>query len=92
MIEADNTFSGIFGNKLSTPQEPVPIAQQEDTPSIMEQAEAEDTVATVHQLMQEERETNGTEKSVRKRGRRRKDDGCSEDVTTNNAGAFLLRL
>ena len=88
MIEADNTFSGIFGNKLSTPQEPEPIAQQEDTPAIMEQAETEAAVATEHQLLQEERETNGTEKSARKRGRRRKDTGCNEDVTTNNAGHF----
>ena len=31
-MEPDNTFSGIFGNKLSTRHKPEPIAQQEDTP------------------------------------------------------------
>ena len=34
MMEADNTFSGIFGNKLSTPQKPESLSQQEDTPAI----------------------------------------------------------
>ena len=88
MIEADNTFSGIFGNKLSTPQKPAPIAQQEDTPAIMEQVEAEAAVATEHQLLQEERETNVTAKSVRKRGRRRKGDGCTDGTTADKAGHF----
>ena len=88
MIEADNTFSGIFGNKLSTPQKPEPIAKQEETPAIMGQAEAEASVATEHQLLQEERETTVTVKSVRKRGRRRKDDGSTDGTTADKAGHF----
>ena len=88
MIEADNTFSGIFGNKLSTPQKPEPIAKQEETPAIMGQAEAEASVATEHQLLQEERETTVTVKSVRKRGRRRKGDDRTDGSTADKAGHF----
>ena len=88
MIEADNTFCGIFGNKPTIPQKLEPIVQQEDTPVIMGQAESEAAVATEHQLLQEERETNVTEKSVRKRGRRRKDAGCTDRSTADKVGHF----
>ena len=38
--------------------------------------------------MQEGREPDTAEKSVRKRGQRRKADGSTEGVTTNNIGHF----
>ena len=41
MMEADNTFSGIFGNKFSTPQKPEFLPQQEDTPAITDQTVAD---------------------------------------------------
>ena len=88
MMEADNTFSGIFGNKLSIPHKPEPLAQQEGTPAITEQTVADLTEDSGQKTIKEEHESNASEKSVRKRGRRRKVDGCTEDVTTNNAGHF----
>ena len=88
MMEADNTFSGIFGNKLSTPQKPEALAKQEDTPVIIEQTITAPTEDSGQKTIKEEHESNAAEKTVRKRGRRRKSDGCTEDVTTNNAGHF----
>ena len=87
-MEPDNTFSGIFGNKLSTRHKPEPIAQQEDTPAITDQTVADLTEDSGQKTIKEDHESNAAEKSVRKRGRRRKSDGCTEDVTTNNAGHF----
>ena len=87
-MEPDNTFSGIFGNKLSTPHKPEPIAQQEDTPAITDQTVADPTEDSGQKTIKEEHEPNAAEKSVRKCGRRRKADGCTEGVTINNAGHF----
>ena len=87
-MEPDNTFSGIFGNKLSTRHKPEPIAQQEDTPAITDQTVADLTEDSGQKTIKEEHESNAAEKTVHKRGRRRKSDGCTEDVTTNNAGHF----
>ena len=86
MMEADNTFSGIFGKKPSTEQKTEPQNRLEDTSAIKEQSEAE--TLSVQQPMQEGREPDTAEKSVRKRGRRRKADGSTEGVTTNNIGHF----
>ena len=88
MMEADNTFSGIFGNKLSTPHKPELIAQQEDTPAITDQTVADLTEDSGQKATKEKHETNVTEKSVRKRGRRRKGDGSTDGVTTDKVGHF----
>lgn len=85
-MEPDNTFSGIFGKKPSTEQKTEPQNSLEDTSAIKEQSEAE--TLSVQQPMQEGREPDTAEKSVRKRGRRRKADGSTEGVTTNNIGHF----
>ena len=87
-MEADNTFSGIFGNKLSTPQKPESQSKQEDTPAIIEQTITAPTEDSGQKTIKEEHESNAAEKSVRKRGRRRKADDCTEGVTTNSAGHF----
>ena len=83
-MDPDNAFNEIFGKKPSTKQNTVPQNSQEDAATIKEQSEA----VSEQQPMQEEREPDTAEKPVRKRGRRRKADGCTEGVTTNNAGHF----
>ena len=88
MMEADNTFSGIFGNKPSTEQKTEPQNSLEDTSAINEQSEAVPQAASEQHPMQEKREPDTAEKSVRKRGRRRTADGCTDGVTTNNIGHF----
>ena len=87
-MEPDNTFCGIFGNKLSTPHKPEPIAQQEDTPAITDQTVADLTEDSGQKTIKEEHEPSAGEKTIRKRGRRRKADDCTEGVTTNSAGHF----
>ena len=87
-MEPDNTFSGIFGNKLSTPQKPEPIAQQEDTPAITDQTVADLTEDSGQKTIKEGHEPSAGEKTIRKRGRRRTADGCTDGVTTNNIGHF----
>ena len=85
-MEPDNAFNEIFGKKPSTEQKTEPQNSLEDTSAIKEQSEAE--TLSVQQPMQEEHEPDTAEKSVRKRGRRRKADGGTEGVTTNSAGHF----
>jgi hypothetical protein len=85
-MEPDNAFNEIFGKKPSTEQKTEPQNSLEDTSAIKEQSEAE--TLSVQQPMQEGREPDTAEKSVRKRGRRRKADGSTEGVTTNNIGHF----
>ena len=85
-MEPDNAFNEIFGKKPSTEQKTKPQNSLEDTSAIKEQSEAE--TLSVQQPMQEGREPDTAEKSVRKRGRRRKADGSTEGVTTNNIGHF----
>ena len=87
-MDPDNAFNEIFGKKPSTEQKTEPQNSLEDTSSIKEQSEAVLQTLSVQQPMQEEHEPDTAEKSVRKRGRRRKADGCTEGVTTNNAGHF----
>ena len=87
-MEADNTFSGIFGNKLSTPQKPEPIAQQEDTPAITDQTVAAPTEDSGQKTIKEEHESNATEKTVHKRGRRRKGYDSTDGSTADKAGHF----
>ena len=88
MIEADNTFSGIFGNKLSIPHKPEPLAQQEGTPAITEQTVADLTEDFGQKTIKEEHEPNATEKTIRRRGRRRKGDDSSDGATADKAGHF----
>ena len=87
-MEADNTFSGIFGNKLSTPQKPKPIAKQEDTPVIIEQTITDLTEDSGQKTIKEEHESNAAEKTVHKRGRRRKGYDSTDGSTADKAGHF----
>ena len=87
-MDPDNAFNEIFGKKPSTGQNTEPKNGQEDAPDIKEQSEAIPKAASEQQPMQEKRELDTAEKSVRKRGRRRMADGGTEGVTTNSAGHF----
>ena len=88
MMEADNTFSGIFGNKLSTPQKPEAQAKQEDTPVIIEQTITAPTEDSGQKTIKEEHEPDTAEKPVRKRGRRRKGDVNTDGSTPDKVGHF----
>ena len=88
MMEADNTFSGIFGNKLSTPHKPEPIAQQEDTPAITDQTVADLTEDSGQKAIKEEHEPSAGEKTIRKRGRRRKGIDSTDGATADKTGHF----
>ena len=88
MMEADNTFSGIFGNKLSTPQKPESLAKQEDTSVIIEQTITAPTEDSGQKTIKEEHESNAGEKTIRKRGRRRKGDVSTDGSTLDKVGHF----
>ena len=88
MMEADNTFSGIFGNKLSTPQKPEALAKQEDTPVIIEQTITAPTEDSGQKTIKEEHESNAAEKTVHKRGRKRKGNDNTNGATADKAGHF----
>ena len=87
-MEPDNTFSGIFGNKLSTRHKPEPIAQQEDTPAITDQTVADLTGDSGQKTIKEEHESNAAEKTIHKRGRRRKGYDSTDGSTADKAGHF----
>ena len=87
-MEPDNTFSGIFGNELSTRHKPEPIAQQEDTPAITNQTVADLTEDSGQKTIKEEYESNAAEKTVHKRGRRRKGYDSTDGSTADKAGHF----
>ena len=88
MMEADNTFSGIFGNKFSTPQKPEFLPQQEDTPAITEQTVADLTEGSGQKAIKVEQEPSAGEKTIYKRGRRRKSDDSTDGTTADKAGHF----
>ena len=88
MMEPDNTFSGIFGNKFSTPQKPEFLPQQEDTPAITDQTVADLTENSGQKAIREEHEPSAGEKTIRKRGRRRKGDDRTDCATADKAGHF----
>ncbi len=88
MMEADNTFSGIFGNKFSTPQKPEFLPQQEDTPAITDQTVADLTEGSGQKAIKEEHEPSAGEKTIYKRGRRRKSDDSTDGTTADKAGHF----
>ena len=87
-MEPDNTFSGIFGNELSTRHKPEPIAQQEDTPAITDQTVADLTEDSGQKTIKEEHEPSAGEKTVRKRGRKRKGNENTNGATADKAGHF----
>ena len=87
-MDPDNAFNEIFGKKPSTEQNTDSQNSQEDASAINEQSEAVPQAASEQHPMQEKREPDTAEKSVRKRGRRRTADGCTDGVTTNNIGHF----
>jgi hypothetical protein len=87
-MEPDNTFSGIFGNKLSTRQKPEPIAKQEDTPAITDQTVADLTEDSGQKTIKEEHEPSAGEKTIRKRGRRRKGIDSTDGATADKIGHF----
>ena len=88
MMEADNTFSGIFGNKLSTPQKPESLSQQEDTPAITDQTVADLTEDSGQKAIKEGHEPSAGEKTIRKRGRRRKGIDSTDGATADKTGHF----
>ena len=88
MMEADNTFSGIFGNKLSTPHKPEPIAQQEDTPAITDLTVADLTEDFGQKAIKEEHEPSAGENTIRKRGRRRKGNDSTDRATADKTEHF----
>ena len=87
-MEPDNTFSGIFGNKLSTRHKPEPIAQQENTPAITDQTVADLTEDSGQKTIKEEHESSAGEKTIRKRGRRRKGIDSTDGATADKTGHF----
>ena len=87
-MEPDNTFSGIFGNELSTRHKPEPIAQQEDTPAITDQTVADLTEDFGQKTIKEEHEPSAGEKTIRKRGRRRKGIDSTDGATADKTGHF----
>ena len=87
-MEADNTFSGIFGNKLSTPQKPESLAKQEDTSVIIEQTITAPTEDSGQKTIKEEHEPSAGEKTIRKRGRRRKGIDSTDGATADKTGHF----
>jgi len=87
-MEPDNTFSGIFGNNLSTRHKPEPIAQQEDTPAITDQTVADLTEDSGQKTIKEEHEPSAGENTIRKRGRRSKGIDSTDGSTADKAGHF----
>ena len=87
-MEPDNTFSGIFGNELSTRHKPEPIAQQEDTPAITDQTVADLTEDSGQKTIKEEHEPSAGEKTILKRGRRRKGIDSTDGATADKTGHF----
>ena len=87
-MEPDNSFSGIFGNELSTRHKPEPIAQQEDTPAITDQTVADLTEDSGQKTIKEEHEPSAGEKTIRKRGRRRKGIDSTDGATADKTGHF----
>ena len=87
-MEPDNTFSGIFGNKLSTRHKPEPIAQQEDTPAITDQTVADLTEDSGQKAIKEGHEPSAGEKTIRKRGRRRRGIDSTDGATADKTGHF----
>ena len=87
-MEPDNAFNEIFGKKPSTEQNTVPQNSQEGASAINEQSEAVPKAASEQQPMQEKREPDTAEKTIRKRGRRRKGIDSTDGATADKTGHF----
>ena len=87
-MDPDNAFNKIFGKKPSTEQNTDSQNSQEYASAIKEQSEAVPQAASEQQPMQEGREPDTAEKSVRKRGRRRKGNDSTDGATADKAGHF----
>lgn len=87
-MDPDNAFNEIFGKKLSTEQNTDSQNSQEYASAIKEQSEAVPQAASEQQPMQEGREPDTAEKSVCKRGRRRKGNDSTDGATADKAGHF----
>ena len=87
-MDPDNAFNEIFGKKPSTEQNTVPQNSQEGASAINEQSEAVPKAASEQQPMQEKREPDTAEKTIRKRGRRRKDIDSTDGATADKTGHF----
>lgn len=87
-MDPDNAFNEIFDKKPSTGQNTEPKNGQEDAPDIKEQSEAVPEAASEQQPMQEKREPDTAEKSVRKRRRRRKGDVSTDGSIPDKVGHF----
>ena len=87
-MEPDNAFQNSFSNVPSTPKKSESQQKKEDTPASKEQPVAIFPATPEQQPLPEEYEPVEAEKPVRKRGRRRKDDGGTDSATSNNAGHF----
>ena len=87
-MDPDNAFNEIFGKKPSTEQNTDSQNSQEYASAIKEQSEAVPQAASEQQPMQEGREPDTAEKSVRKRGRRRKGNDSTDGATADKAGHF----
>ena len=87
-MEPDNAFNEIFGKKPLTEQNTDPQNSQEDASAIKEQSEAVPQVVSGQQPMREEHESNAAEKTVHKRGRRRKGYDSTDGSTADKAGHF----
>ena len=87
-MDPDNAFNEIFGKKPSTELNTDPQNSQEDASAIKEQSEAAPQAVSGQQPMQEEHEPNAGEKTIRKRGRRRKGNDSTDGATADKAGHF----
>ena len=87
-MEPDNTFSGIFGKKLSAPQKPESQSKQEDTLAIIEQTITAPTEDSGQKTIKEEHEPSAGEKTILKRGRRRKGIDSTDGATADKTGHF----
>ena len=87
-MDPDNAFNEIFGKKPSTEQKTEPQNSLEYASAIKEQSEAVLQTLSVQQPMQEKREPDTAEKSVRKRRRRRKGDVSTDGSIPDKVGHF----
>ena len=87
-MDPDNAFNEIFGKKQSSELNTDPQNSQEDASAIKEQSEAAPQAVSGQQPMQEEHEPNAGEKTIRKRGRRRKGNDSTDGATADKAGHF----
>ncbi len=87
-MDPDNAFNEIFGKKPSTEQKTEPQNSLEDTPAITDQTVADLTEDSGQKTIKEEHEPSAREKTIRKRGRRRKGIDSTDGATADKTGHF----